>query len=99
MFRSNRLSLGVFILITAVIFFSPYVYASDSVNGQKEERRLITISQGIELVLKNNRMIKSALPDNSLSFQDSLLARSALLPQLSANISKTYNRFPPQNHN
>ena len=47
------------------------------------------------MVLKNSRMIKVALPDNAISFQDSLLARSALLPQLNAYASKTFNRNPP----
>lgn len=57
--------------------------------------RLVTIPQGIELVLQNSRLIKVALPDNAMSFQDSLLARSALLPQLSGYINKTFNSTAP----
>jgi outer membrane protein len=76
------------ILIAVVILLSSHAYA-------EEESRLITISQGIGLVLKNSHLIKVALPDNTMSFQDSLLARSALLPQLNAYISKTFNSNAP----
>ena len=91
----NKLFLSIFILLAAALFFSSHAYAADSPGAQKEGGRLITVTQGIELVLKNSRMIKVALPDNAISFQDSLLARSALLPQLSAYINKTFNSNPP----
>lgn len=61
----------------------------------EETSRLITISQGIQIVLKDNRLIRIALPDNEMAYQDSLIARSALLPQLNANVTKTFNRFQP----
>ena len=77
-------------LIIAVLLFSFRVFASES-GGQTGECRLITITQGIDLVLKNSRMIKVALPEDTMSFQDSLLARSTLLPQLNAYINKTFN--------
>ncbi len=95
MFGKNKSFLSILVLITAAMFFSPCVYASEPVNGQKEEYRLITINQGIDLVLKNSRMIKVVLPDNAMSFQDSLLARSALLPQLNAYVNKTFNSNVP----
>ncbi len=60
-----------------------------------EESRLITISEGIDLLLKNSRLIKVALPDNDISFQDSLLARSSLLPQLNGFANKTFNQNAP----
>ena len=59
------------------------------------EDKLITIPQGIGMVLKDNRLIKIALPDNEMALQNSLIARSALLPHLNANISQTFNRFQP----
>lgn len=61
----------------------------------EEGARLITISQGIQMVLKDSRLIKIALPDNEMAYQDSLIARSALLPQLNASLSETFNRFQP----
>lgn len=95
MFGKSKSLLGIPVLITTVLLLSSHIYASESSIGQKEEYRLITISQGIELVLKNSRMIKVALPDNAMSFQDSLLARSALLPQLNAYVNKTFNSNAP----
>ncbi|MDD5594922.1 MAG: TolC family protein [Candidatus Omnitrophica bacterium] len=75
------------ILIALVLFISRSAFA--------EESRLITISQGIDLLLKNSRLIKVALPDNDIAFQDSLLARSSLLPQLSGFANKTFNENAP----
>ncbi|MDD5477698.1 MAG: TolC family protein [Candidatus Omnitrophica bacterium] len=60
-----------------------------------EGGRLITISQGIRMVLKDSRLIKIALPDNEMAYQDSLIARSALLPQLNANLIQTFNQYQP----
>ena len=82
-------------LIEAVLLFNVHAYASESSGEQKEEYRLITVTQGIDLVLKNSRMIKVALPDNAISFQDSLLARSVLLPQLNAYVNKVFNSNAP----
>ena len=56
---------------------------------------LITISRGIEMVLEANRLIKIALADKEMSFQDSMMARSALLPHINATASQTFNRFQP----
>ena len=95
MFGKEKSFLVILILITAAIFFSPRLYASEPISGKKEEPRFITITQGIDLVLKNNRMIKAALPENAISFEDSLLARSSLLPQLNAYVNKTFNSNAP----
>jgi len=76
------------------LFLIRNVFA-DTSKPKSDEGRLITISQGIDLVLKNSRLIKVVFPDNDMAFQDSLLARSALLPQLSAYANKTFNNHPP----
>ncbi|MDD2752274.1 MAG: TolC family protein [Candidatus Omnitrophica bacterium] len=62
----------------------------------EEKEKLITICQGIQMVLKDNRLIKVTLPDNEMAYQDSLLSRSALLPNLNVSAIKTYNRFQSQ---
>lgn len=93
--KKNKSFLIVLILIFAVLFFSLRAYAFESSGEQKEEYRLITITQGIGLVLKNNRMIRATLPDNDISFQDSLFARSTLLPQLNAYANKKFNSNAP----
>ena len=95
MLGKSKLFLGVLILIAVNLSLGSHAYASLPYSEQKEEYRLITITQGIDLVLKNSRMIKIALPDNAISFQDSLLARSALLPQLNAYVNQTFNSHVP----
>jgi outer membrane protein len=56
----------------------------------KAEGRLITISQGIKQVLKDSRLVKISLAGKEMAFQDSMIARSAFLPRLSASISQTF---------
>jgi len=74
-----------------------FIFIAGSCRGvyAAEGARLITLSQGIRMVLKDSRLIKIALPDNELAYQDSLIARSALLPRLRANLTQTFNRFQP----
>jgi outer membrane protein len=95
MLVKSKLCASVLGLIATALFFAAHAYATESSGGQKEKYRLITITQGIDLVLKNSRLIKVALPDNTISFQDSLLARSALFPQLNAYVNKTFNSNAP----
>lgn len=91
----SKAFLIILVLTVSQLFFKSSVCAYETVSAQEQGPRLITISQGIDLVLKNSHMIKIALPDDAMSFQDSLLARSALLPQFNAYINKTFNSNPP----
>jgi len=95
MFRKTKSFIIISIVTFVHTFFVFSVRASDSFSDKKNEPQLITISQGINLVLKNSRLIKVALPDNVMSFQDSLVARSSLLPQLNIYANKTLNSNAP----
>ncbi len=75
-------------LFISIVCFCPSAYA-------EEGSRLVTLSQGIQMVLKDSRLIKIALPDNDMAYQDSLIARSALLPQLNVSLTETFNYFQP----
>ncbi len=57
--------------------------------------RLLTIPDGLSLVLKDNRLIKIENAGKDMTFDDTLIALSPLLPHLSANMAKTYNRYTP----
>jgi len=80
--------------LTKILLFI-FIACSCRSTYAEEGGRLITLSQGIQMVLKDSRLIKIALPDNEMAYQDSLIARSALLPQLNANLVQTFNRFQP----
>ena len=95
MSAQSRLFFSRLILTAAVLFFNLPAWAAQPAAGAGEEYRLITLTQGIDLVQKNSPMIKAALPDDAISFQDSLLARSALLPQLNAYVNKVFNHNVP----
>jgi outer membrane protein TolC len=90
------MKLKLLILFIFLVCYAQLAYAIDNTLRPKEVMpRVISISEGIRMVLKDNRLIKIALPSNDMAYQDSLLARSALLPQLNANLSQTFNSFQP----
>jgi outer membrane protein TolC len=60
-----------------------------------EASRLITITDGISMVLKDARLIKIELAGKDISFEDTLVALSPLLPHLNITMSKTYNQYTP----
>ena len=82
-----KLKITLTALAIIAVFCFQYSYAQES--------KSITISEGIKMVLKDNRLVKAALFDEDIAFEDSLLSRSALLPNLSANVIKTFNQFQP----
>jgi outer membrane protein TolC len=55
----------------------------------------ISITEGLARVLRDSRLIKVSLPDKDMAFEDTLIARSALFPHLSASVSKTFYRYQP----
>ncbi len=60
-----------------------------------EETRVITIPEGMGMVLRDSRLIKVAVPDKELAMQNSLIARSALLPHINATVSEIFNGSQP----
>ena len=91
----KKIKLIFVILLFFILGCVEHIYAAEVDPQQKGQPRLITISGGIELLLKNNRLIKVALPDNEMSFQNSLVSRSALLPQVNLFANKTFNQYAP----
>lgn len=65
------------------------------IKPKETKAKVITICEGIDKVLKDNRLIKVALPDNEMAYQDSLISRSALLPSINLILTKTYNKNQP----
>ena len=55
----------------------------------------ISITEGIAKVLKDSRLIRVSLPDKEMAFEDTLIARSALFPHLSASAAKSFYRYQP----
>lgn len=55
----------------------------------------ITLSEGLRIVLKDNRLIKIGLLENEVSRQEALVSRSALLPHLNLFAGRTLLRYQP----
>ena len=58
----------------------------------RSQERVITLREGIKMVLEDSWLIKIALSDKDMAFQDSMIARSALLPHLNANAAQIFYR-------
>jgi outer membrane protein len=94
------LCLGVFILIASVFcpLENPVAQAFEGKQLQQEntaKARLISLTEGIAMALKDNRLIKIGFSEDEISRQDSFVFRSALLPQMDVSATKTYFRFQP----
>jgi len=58
--------------------------------------RVLTIQEGIAIVQKDSRLVKISAFDNDMAFQDSMIARSVLLPQLNIGAAQTFNNNKPE---
>jgi len=87
---------GLFFIPLAFVFCSLSAsFAQEECINPKEQGRLITITQGIDMTLKNNHLIRIALPGDEMYYQDSLISRSALLPSINLTATKQYFRYQP----
>jgi outer membrane protein len=94
--KQLRVFAAVFFILSAVAGARPA--CADEILALPSEAgaRAITLSSGIERVLTDNRLIKIALLDDVMAYQDALLSRSALLPQMALTGSRTFLKFQPE---
>lgn len=76
--------------IVLLISIFKYGYAHDPAKG-----RLITIPEGINIVLKDNRLVKVSLLDKDIASANYLISRSALLPRVSGSVVQSYLNHQP----
>lgn len=93
MFTRNK---AVFFIFLIGVFFCSISFAEIPKDLYGSGARLITIREGIGLVLKDSRLIKIETAGKDMSFDDTIMALSPLLPHLGANIGKTYNDHAPE---
>ena len=62
---------------------------------EETQGRLITLPDGINIVLKDSRLLKVSLFDKDIALEDSFIARSALLPQVSASLIQSFLNNQP----
>ncbi len=88
-----RKKLPILAILFLISVSRPYFVYGVEITLKPEEKsvRRLTIQEGIAMVLKDSRLIKITLSDNAMAYQDSLVARSALLPHLNMTAVKTYN--------
>ncbi len=76
--RHKRISLLFFILVLSVFSDVPVT------------AEVLTLSEGLRLAKENNRLIKIAQRDESVSEQDTLIARAKMLPDINAAVDQTF---------
>ena len=75
---------------------SNFVYCTELISGSAvKDNRVLTISEGISKVLKDSRLIKIEISDKDMSFEDTVIALSPLLPHIRMNMAETYNQYTP----
>lgn len=84
---------AVIFVFTIVCYFQCVCAGAVGINAQAEKGRIISLSQGVQMVLKDSRLIEIALFDNDMAYQDTLLARSVLLPRLHVTADQTFNQY------
>lgn len=77
-----------------------YAHAQEAGKGPSSaesgtEARLITIPEGISMILKDSRLVKISLKEEGMAFESSLAARSALLPQVNPYFQQGFLRNQP----
>ncbi|WP_333652244.1 TolC family protein [Dissulfurispira sp.] len=78
------------VLILAIIPFN-LLHAEDNKN-------IITLSEGLKIATENNRLVKIAFSERDISYEDTIISRSKLLPNINANMSQTFLSRQPGAH-
>lgn len=78
------------VLILAIIPFK-LLHAEDNKN-------IITLSEGLKIATENNRLVKIAFSERDISYEDTIISRSKLLPNINANMSQTLLSRQPGAH-
>jgi len=84
--KGMKLLLIIFIVLSVSCPY--FAFCAEITSKHENKSRLITLQDGVAMVLSDNRLIKISLSDNDMALQDSLVARSVLLPQLNLAATK-----------
>ena len=77
-FHSRMLRIGMLLLLS--LMTAPWICAAE----------VLTLPQGIRIAAEQNRLVKIAEREESISEADTLRARSALFPTIDASLSQTF---------
>ncbi|MFA5164950.1 MAG: TolC family protein [Candidatus Omnitrophota bacterium] len=83
------------VIIAAGVFLALFACPEHPAYGEEasgKEGRLLTIKEGIAIVQKDSRLVKISAYDDEMAFQNSMMARSVMLPQLNVGAVQTFNR-------
>ena len=93
----HKIILRFFFLVLILFSFSRVCYSEGAQPGTEkpQETRLITIPEGIRILMKDSHLLKASFADDDMALAQTLMARSALLPQVSASIVESFLRYQP----
>lgn len=87
-----------FILLVAIFYFSvciAEVPAESQRPSDQKDSQVITLSEGLRVATEKNRIIIIASRNRDISFAETLIARSRLLPSIDASMSQTFLAYQP----
>jgi outer membrane protein len=77
-------------LLFAFIFLVFFI-----LSGYPAGAEVLTLSEGLKLAAENNRLIRIARQDQSISEQDTLIAKAKMLPDVNATLNETFLAYQP----
>lgn len=84
------------IFIVLCVFVMGFVPFGKSFAG--DTAGLITISEGLRIATENNRLVKIAFRERDISYEDTIISHSKLLPTINANMNQTFLSRQPGAH-
>jgi outer membrane protein TolC len=83
-----------YILVILAIVLKPFT--AQAYENKTAAVQEITLKSGIEIILKDNWLVKIAGDQNALVAAQALMARSALMPQVNAQVTQTFLSDQPR---
>jgi outer membrane protein TolC len=88
-----RIKILLLSFLTCMIAVPQFSLKADSLEKLNNNHKdVITLAQGLEMVLRDSRLVKIELAEQDMAFEDTLIALSDLLPHLNLNASRAFNQ-------
>ncbi len=81
-------AVSIFCVIMVTIIPFNLLHAEDTKN-------ILSLSEGLKIATENNRIVKIALRERDIAYEDTIISRSKLLPNINVNLSQTFLSHQP----
>ncbi|MEW6001589.1 MAG: TolC family protein [Nitrospirota bacterium] len=82
-------------LLMILLIFQPLAVLFSVSSNAEDVPKVITISDGLKFATENSRIIKIASRNKDISYSNTLVAKSRLLPRIDTSASQTFLAYQP----